>query len=77
MSNQLSDFHDDIQRLKFLPYSREKKNEYANEWDIFGSFSKLSRNGILRFFFPYSGHIEDTKSVEFASVAICSIFFIK
>jgi len=22
--------------------------------------------------FPYSGHIEDTKSVEFASVAICS-----
>ena len=23
------------------------------------------------FFFPYSGHIEDTKSVEFASVAVC------
>jgi len=51
MSNQLSDFHDDIQRLTFLPYSREKKNEYANEWDIFGSFSKLSRNVILHFFF--------------------------
>jgi len=48
-----------------------RKNK-ANEWDIFGSFSKLSPNGILLsfFFFPYSGHIEDTKSVEFASVAI-------
>jgi len=59
--------------LKFLPFSREKKNEYANEWDIFGSFSKLFPNGILwGFVVPYSGHIEDTKSVEFASVAICS-----
>jgi len=29
------------------------------------------------FFFPYSEHIEDTKSVEFASVAICSTFFHK
>jgi len=42
------------------------------EWDIFGSFS----NGILLGFFSqdiffYLGHIEDTKPVEFASVAIC------
>ena len=29
------------------------------------------------FFFPYLGHIEDTKSVEFASVAICPTFFHK
>ena len=28
-------------------------------------------------FFPYSGHIEDTKSVEFVSVAISSTFFHK
>jgi len=42
---------------------------------IFGSFSKLSPNEILQGFFSYSRHIEDTKSVEFASVAICSTFF--
>jgi len=35
-------------RLKSLPYSHEKKNEYAYEWDIFGDFSKLFPNGILR-----------------------------
>jgi len=42
--------------------------------DIFRSISKLYPNGILLgfFFLPYSGHIEDTKSVEFASIAICS-----
>ena len=41
-------------------------------------FSKLSPNGILLgFFFPHSAHDEDTKSAEFASVAICSNFFHK
>jgi len=48
----------------------------CTEWDIFGSFSKLSPNGIL-WGFTYLGHIDDTKSVEFASVAICSTFFHK
>jgi len=31
--------------------------------------------GFFWAFFPYSGHIEDIKSVEFASVAICSTFY--
>jgi len=35
--------------------------------DLFQKFSLWDSLGL---FFPYSGHIEDTKSVEFASVAI-------
>ena len=36
---------------------------------FFETFPYWDSSGL---FFPYSGHIEDTKSVEFASVAICS-----
>jgi len=35
-----------------------------------GLFQKISLWDSLGLFFPYSGHVEDTKSVEFASVAI-------
>jgi len=42
--------------LLFSPFSREKRNEY---------------NGILWGFYFLTWDIEDTKSVEFASVAIC------
>ena len=37
-----------------------------------GLFLNFSLMGFFgAFFFPYSGNIEDTKSVEFVSVAIC------
>ena len=42
---------------------------------LFGSFYKL--NKLFKKKFPYSGYIEDTKSVDFASVAICLTFFHK
>jgi len=51
-----------FKELLFSPFSREKRNEY---------------NGILWGFYFLTWDIEDTKSVEFASVAICSIFFHK
>ena len=51
VSNQLSNFHGDIKRLKILPYTREIFFLYAYKWDMFGCFSKLSPNGILRGFF--------------------------
>jgi len=37
-----------------------------------GLFLNFPLMGFFGAFFPYSGHIEDTKSVEFAFVAICS-----
>jgi len=40
-----------------------------------GIFLNVPLMGFFGAFFPYSGHIEDAKSVEFASVAICSTFF--
>ena len=39
-----------------------------------GLFLNIS---LSRLFFPYSGHIADTKSVEFACVAISLTFFLK
>ena len=42
---------------------------------IFLSFPLMGYSSGL--FCPYSGHIEDTKSVEFASATICSTFFHK
>ena len=38
----------------------------------FGNFLNFTYWDSSGFFFPYSGQIEDTKSVEFASVAINS-----
>ena len=49
----------------------EKMNEYL------GIFLNFPLMGFFMAFFPYSGHIEDTKSVEFASVAICLTSFHK
>jgi len=37
-----------------------------------GLFLNFPQMGFFWAFFAYSGHIEDTKSVEFASVAISS-----
>ncbi len=41
---------------------------------FFKTFPYWDSSGL---FFPHWGHIEDTKSVEFASVAICLTFFNK
>ena len=42
-----------------------------------GIFLNFPLMGFFWAFFPFSGHIEDTQSVDFASVAICLTFFHK
>jgi len=38
-----------------------------------GLFRNFPLMGFFGAFCPYLGHIKDTKSVEFASVAICNL----
>ena len=42
-----------------------------------GLFKNFPLMGFIKAYFPYSGRIEDTKSVEFTSVAISLTFFHK
>ena len=69
-------------QFSFFLIHKLKSCGLSTMWPIYGRcmnrlylglFLNFPLMGFFWAFFPYSGHIEETKSVEFASVAVCSM----